>query len=580
MALNAKQISSLDKYFGTHDLDEIRILLSPAFTIPPMESLSSAIQRFGMSKGNSTTFIKRYFPSEYELVKPYQKSLGTLVANEKQKVTKALTRDTTHAKQLDASLMSKFGTTDILEILGPACSIPPTMTPTQRLSEFGLSRNHVKRWLDRHVPAELLGTLYPYWEQLAIDNRNSTNIERYGGVSPMCNKHVMQKSIYTSLKNRGYAHHSEYSPDEILRRLELQNLEPLEPITGYSGIHTSIRVRCKLCGKEFSTRIVSDPKRIYGGTSKYSVCECQTHGTQHEHFVRDYIRSLGYTCEQSRPSFLEGKEIDCFIPELNIGFEINGYYTHNSDNDPYGDTPKSNSYHKSKSELCAANGVKLYHIWHDSNTPDEKAKAKRIVDKALGIYSRTVYARNTKFEETTYADVKDFLNANHLHGALAANKYFKLTLNGETLSVMTFRAVTTLENTWELSRLATLDGVKLIGGSSKLFKHALPILKSLGVKQLISYAYRDFTPDPNNSVYTRLGFNFIGFTNPGLSYYANSAVTFPNGKTLPAGVYSRQKFMAATVKSEYGCTSTSDLKTLGLYRVFDSGNLKFSYMLN
>lgn len=71
------------------------------------------------------------------------------------------------------------------------------------------------------------------------------------------------------------------------------------------------------------------------------------------------------TCLTSyRPKWLKGKEIDIFIPELNLGLEVNGLVYHHSSlgiNNYYDYTYKSETYHLDKFELCKKNSVSLWH---------------------------------------------------------------------------------------------------------------------------------------------------------------------------------------------------------------------------
>lgn len=69
------------------------------------------------------------------------------------------------------------------------------------------------------------------------------------------------------------------------------------------------------------------------------------------------------------------KEIDIFIPSLNIGFEIQDFATHSptSDQEPVlhglwkGKSPlkKGPTYHERKRVAAAAQGIKLVDIWED-----------------------------------------------------------------------------------------------------------------------------------------------------------------------------------------------------------------------
>ena len=72
-----------------------------------------------------------------------------------------------------------------------------------------------------------------------------------------------------------------------------------------------------------------------------------------------------FTCLTSyRPKWLQKKEIDIFIPELNLGLEVNGAAYHHSSlgiSDFYDRTYKNETYHLDKFELCRKNSVSLWH---------------------------------------------------------------------------------------------------------------------------------------------------------------------------------------------------------------------------
>ena len=60
---------------------------------------------------------------------------------------------------------------------------------------------------------------------------------------------------------------------------------------------------------------------------------------------------------------LDKKEVDIYLPELNIGIEVNGALSHNSGFSPFDSLPKSPSYHKDKSDLALSKGIRLFHFW-------------------------------------------------------------------------------------------------------------------------------------------------------------------------------------------------------------------------
>ena len=67
-----------------------------------------------------------------------------------------------------------------------------------------------------------------------------------------------------------------------------------------------------------------------------------------------------------RPDWLLGKELDIFIPDLNLAVEYNGMVYHHSsitDNKFLNTFTKTSCYHKSKYALCKKNGIDLIHIF-------------------------------------------------------------------------------------------------------------------------------------------------------------------------------------------------------------------------
>ena len=227
-----------------------------------------------------------------------------------------------------------------------------------------------------------------------------------------------------------------------------------------------------------------------------------------------------------------------------------------------------------KSELALSKGVKLFHLWNHFGAD----KVFELMLSKCGAFKNKIFARQTTFSQISAKEAKPFLESNHVHGFLTASFYFALTLNSKVVQILTFRRID--DFTIELSRLATLSNTAVIGGSEKLFKHALPFLRQAGFKTIISYAYRDLTPDPDDSVYSRLGFTFKGFTEPGMSFYVQKKFTCPDGSTISEGVYSRNFFQNQKMLGRgYTSFTQSDLKSLGVYRVFDSGNLRFEYLL-
>ena len=171
---------------------------------------------------------------------------------------------------------------------------------------------------------------------------------------------------------------------------------------------------------------------------------------------------------------------------------------------------------------------------------------------------------------------RDFLNRNHLEGYKQASYLLGLFSGNELIQLLTVG--TNSKGEIEISRLATKLNTSVVGGTERLFSHVKTYLKSKEVSVIVSYAYRDITPNPDNSVYKRLGFKFEGFTDPGLKFYVRSKLDL-EGTVLNPGIYSRHRFMSYKLPKNWEGSTKDKLFNHRIYRLFDSGNLKFSYQL-
>ena len=398
-------------------------------------------------------------------------------------------------------------------------------------------------------------------------------MSRYGGPAPASSEKVRLKAISTSLSKYGKPHPLSLTVSQIKERLLTRGVIPLDEITS-CAVFIEHRAKCAFCGKEFSFHFNSN-------TSGFTSCPfCDTNSTVLEHRLVEFIESLGFSVlPHYRRAFygtvFEKKEIDIYIPSLKIGFEINGAYSHNSDWHPFTE-PKEQNYHLLKTESALFNNIKLYHIWEHWDENIIKSIIRSKLNK-----SEKLFARDLQFKEVSFEEAKEFINSSHIHGAIPQSAIFALLKGSDIYQIMSFRR-TKIEGQVEISRLCSRLNTNVVGGASKLLKHSIPVLKErLGAKTIISYAYRDLTP-LNSSVYSALGFRFIGFTKPAMSFYIKSSVKTPSGVVLSPGVYSRQSFQTKLMISKYGYPldfKESNLKDIGIFRLFDSGNLSYELQI-
>lgn len=248
----------------------------------------------------------------------------------------------------------------------------------------------------------------------------------------------------------------------------------------------------------------------------------------------------------------KGKEVDIYIPGLNLGIEYNGNYTHQFDK-------VGSDYHKNKTDLSEKIDINLIQIF-ENEWIQNKPIWKSVIANKIGINHR-IYARKCSIKEISSKDSKTFLDNNHIQRNTNAKVKLGLFHGEDLMSVMTFsKSRYNKKIEWELIRFSSLKGVTVVGGASKLLKYFELNYKP---KSIISYANRRWS---DGNLYDKLGFSFSHFTKPNYFYFHNN-----NGE-----LESRQKYMKHKLRSldNYSDNKTEYeiMKENGFMKIYDSGN--------
>jgi hypothetical protein len=257
-----------------------------------------------------------------------------------------------------------------------------------------------------------------------------------------------------------------------------------------------------------------------------------------------------------------GKELDIYIPELKLSFEFNGLYWHNEINKP-------NNYHLEKTELCEEKGIQLIHIYEDDWIYKLDIVKSMILNK-LGKIENKIFARKCEIKEVNDNKlVREFLENNHIQGFIGSKIKLGLFYENELVSLMAFgkRRVSmgkksSQEGEYELLRFCSKLNTNVVGGANKLFKY---FKKNYNPLMITTYADRSWS---TGNLYYQLGFSFKGKTQPNY-YYVIDGIR-------------RHRFgfrKDVLVKEGYDASKTEHDIMLDrrIYRIYDSGNLKFEY---
>ena len=302
---------------------------------------------------------------------------------------------------------------------------------------------------------------------------------------------------------------------------------------------TESSIICLLCGEQFHKLSNTHMKQVHGMTipeykerfptakilsdrlhKLHSEITTQTnlsrnysYRSKEEVELEDYIKSLGIT---TVPSYKKlGTELDIFIPDKNIAIEYNGLYWHSEYNGK-----KHKNYHLNKTELCEKSNIHLIHIFQDEWLLKKdlvKKKLAHLLGKNVG---DKIYARKTQIRSVSGAEVKEFLNNNHIQGFQPAKYHFGSYYNNRLVAVMSLSELrkalgaAAKKDTLEIVRYATDVSTICIGMFSKFISHITKVLK---ISTLLSYADRRWTKSCNN-IYTKNNFTLNSISGPNYWY--------------------------------------------------------------
>lgn len=264
--------------------------------------------------------------------------------------------------------------------------------------------------------------------------------------------------------------------------------------------------------------------------------------------IRDYINQY-YKTENNTKKYLDGKEIDIYIPELKLGIEFNGNFYHNE----YG---KDKFYHQNKSLLSETNGIFLYHIF-EYEWLSNKDRIINQLNNLLHINKTKIYGRKCIIKEVSNNEKTKFLELNHMQGNDTSSVKLGLYYNNELVSLMTFtKPRFNKKYEWELSRFCSKAGTNVIGGASKLIKY---FIEKYNPNNIISYSNIAHT---RGNIYRMLGFNLDSIAEPNYVWINHSNVL---------SRYQCQKHKLLQ-QGYIGNSEVDIMHQRDYYRIYDCGN--------
>lgn len=334
----------------------------------------------------------------------------------------------------------------------------------------------------------------------------NTNLEKYGVENPLQSEEVKQKIKQTNLDRYGnvlYTCSEEYKGKyfpNIFKYFKSKDIAEQFLINTYPN-----KVTMKELAKDTDIPYTTITQYIHKyGLEDYIEYDCKI--SQPEKDIVEYLTSKGITnIVQSDRDILDGKEIDIYLPDYNVGIEFNGDYWHS-------ELKRDKRYHYDKSMLANSKGIFLYHIFsHEWFDEEKRIRILDHLDNILHLNENKIYARKCMIREVDVTEKNSFLNENHIQGKDNSTIKLGLYYNDELVSIMTFCYPRfSKKYNWELSRFCSKHNYNVIGGASKLFKYFVDNYMKNG-EVIVSYSDIAKT---TGKIYKTLNFEFVNDAEP------------------------------------------------------------------
>ena len=410
------------------------------------------------------------------------------------------------------------------------------------------------------------------------DKVNQTCIERYGGRG-LASKEIKDKAKNTSImkyhthipsqseivkKNTIKKFQEKYNVDCGLQATLFDKYPDLLGISDKVWVMKCPHPECNKCEERFyKTRAMIYHDRVIHGTELCTnilpISKSNSTGTTIELFVRNILDEYNIEYLTNVRNIISPKELDIYIPSKNLAIECNGIYWHSSNK-------LCKKYHMDKYKKCDSLGIQLITIWEDQIKSDPE-KIKSLILYKLGISEKTIYARKCIVKQLEHRDCKEFLQNNHIQGAVNGSYKLGLYHEDELVSVMVFGtkriAIGDKSKDVELLRFCSKNKYNVVGAAGKLFKY---FINNYECDKIISYSSNDIS---NGNLYETLGFKYSGMND---SYWYISP---KEQKRYHRYNFTKHKLVA--LGYDASLTEREIMENMGFLKIFDSGQKTWIY---
>ena len=253
--------------------------------------------------------------------------------------------------------------------------------------------------------------------------------------------------------------------------------------------------------------------------------------------------------------FDDKREVDVYVPFLNLAIEFNGLRWHSN---------KNKNYHLNKTKDALDKGVNLIHIFEDEWIQHEKLVLEKIASFVYKSSGVRIGARKCQIREINKDVATMFLNEYHIQNYAYSSIRLGAYYNEKLVAVMTFKKENNTGD-FELNRFASDYHYILPGIASKLFTY---FIKNYDFNEIKSFLDRRWVHN-NNNIYTTLGFKLTSISKPDYRYVI--------GNKRIHKFNCRKNILHKKYGFPLTMTEQEMVEKLGYRKIWDCGLIKYTF---
>lgn len=352
------------------------------------------------------------------------------------------------------------------------------------------------------------------------------------------------KCLKSELNTRMRKTDAEYQSD--LNRLLESGVEVITPYQEYINAKTKLQCVCRKCNSKWAAPLNS----LLGG---FGCLQCSLRDSKFEKGFIEFLQSVGnFRINRNDRDVLDRKEIDVYLSEYKIGFELHGLYWH------------SEKFKKEQNNICKIKfwkakekNIKLIQIFEDEWKFKQDIVKKSVLYR-LGMVENKISTRKCTviwMNEENKKEFVEFVNRNHVSGWTNCKLALGLMFENKIVSVLSFRKPFTKKydsSTVEIARFCSDLDYVISGSLSKLLSGFIKSCYCTDINKILTYADLRFGC---GEIYLKNGFEFCGETLANY-YYTDFKQRF-----------NRFKFRAQKPKTEKEVAEENNV-----FKIYDAGS--------